>query len=237
MRVLTPYTLTTAKLAKPLVFAVVSDLHDELYDDIWPLIDGADALLVPGDVTNRYRGTFTQGLQFLRDAAKRLPTFYSLGNHETRLKDFRGFVRAAEQTGAEVLINRYVPFKEVWIGGWYDPELVIEPDMMDDFEKLEGYKVLLCHKPDHYVKYLRRRQADLVVAGHAHGGQIRLFDRGIYAPGQFFMPRYTRGMVDGRMIISAGAGNPVRLPRWNNPCEVLRITVEVQKEDAKHEQL
>lgn len=234
MRILTPYTLTTDKLKQPLVFAVVSDLHDEPYDDIWPLIEGADALLVPGDVSNRYRGSYTQGLQFLQDAAKRLPTFYSLGNHETRLKDFRGFVHAAEQTGAEVLINRYVPFRDAWIGGWYDSEVVTEPDMMDAFEKLDGYKVLLCHKPDHYIKYLRHRQADLVVAGHAHGGQIRLFDRGIYAPGQFLLPQYTRGVVDGRMIVSAGAGNPVHLPRWNNPCEVLRITV--QKEDADHEQ-
>ena len=67
---------------------------------------------------------------------------------------------------------------------------------------------------------------DLVVAGHAHGGQIRIGNQGLYAPGQGLFPRYTRGLADGRMIISAGAGNPAGAPRWGNPCEVLRITLD-----------
>jgi predicted MPP superfamily phosphohydrolase len=64
------------------------------------------------------------------------------------------------------------------------------------------------------------------VSGHAHGGQFRLLGRGVYAPGQGLLPRYTRGVEDGRMIISAGAGNPARMPRWGNPCEVLMITLD-----------
>ena len=47
-----------------------------------------------------------------------------------------------ERTGAEVLINRYVRFGECWIGGWYPPTIVREPDMMDQFETLDGVKVL-----------------------------------------------------------------------------------------------
>ena len=76
------------------------------------------------------------------------------------------------------------------------------------------------------IKYLRSRTVDLVVAGHAHGGQIRLAGRGVFSPGQGLFPRYTYGVVDGRMVMSAGAGNPVHLPRWGNPCEVLRITLD-----------
>ena len=64
------------------------------------------------------------------------------------------------------------------------------------------------------------------MAGHAHGGQIRVSGRGVFSPGQGLFPRYTYGVVDGRMVISAGAGNPVHLPRWGNPCEVLRITLD-----------
>lgn len=131
-----------------------------------------------------------------------------------------------ERTGAEVLINRYVRFGECWIGGWYPPSIVRVPDMMDQFEKLDGVKVLLCHKPEHYIKFMRGRALDLVVAGHAHGGQIRVAGRGVFSPGQGLFPRYTYGVVDGRMVISAGAGNPVHLPRWGNPCEVLRITLD-----------
>ena len=49
MRKATYYEFHTGKLTKPLALAVVSDLHNEPYEDIFPLIDGADVLLVPGD--------------------------------------------------------------------------------------------------------------------------------------------------------------------------------------------
>ena len=104
--------------------------------------NGADALLVPGDVCDRYRQSSARGVAFLKEAAGRLPTFFSLGNHETRQKQFRLLVGDLERTGAEVLINRYVRFGECWIGGWYPPSIVREPDMMDQFEKLDGVKVL-----------------------------------------------------------------------------------------------
>lgn len=226
LRQLTSYTLHTGKLTRPVTFAVVSDLHDEPYDDLWPLIAGADALLIPGDVSNRYTGQYSRGLAFLKAAADQMPVFFSPGNHETRQKDYRGLLKAVAEAGATVLVNRFTPFGECVIGGWYDPAVVGEPDPMDAFEKQPGCKVLLCHKPDHYIKYLRNRQVDLVVAGHAHGGQIRIGRQGLYAPGQFFFPKYTKGVVDGRMIISAGAGNPSRFPRWHNPCEVLKITLD-----------
>ncbi len=226
-RVLTPCQFHTGKLQKPLRFLIVSDLHNEPFDDLLPLMAEADAVLVPGDVSNRYRQVYHEGLRFLQESAKRRPTFYSPGNHEIRQKEYDRLIALARETGAEVLINRYVPFEDMWIGGWYDPEAVDAPDMMDEFEQLEGCRLLLCHKPEHYMKYLRRRNIDLTIAGHAHGGQIRVGRQGLYAPGQYFFPRYTKGWEnDGKLLISAGAGNPCRMPRWNNPCEALLLTVD-----------
>ena len=63
-RKLTEYHIHTGKLTRPVDFAVVSDLHDEVYDDLWPLLEGADALLVPGDVCDRYRQTSARGVAF-----------------------------------------------------------------------------------------------------------------------------------------------------------------------------
>ncbi len=226
MRKVTCYEHHTGKLTSPMTFAVISDLHNEPYDDLFPLVSGADALLVPGDISDRYRKQYDRGLAFLTEASRRMPTFFSLGNHETRQEDYRALRRELDQTGAEVLVNRFVRFGEAVIGGWYDPKIVKEPDMLDRFVCEEGPKVLLCHKPEMYIRHMRGRDIDLVVAGHAHGGQIRLGSQGVYAPGQGLFPRYTRGVVDGRMIISAGVGNPVRLPRWNNPCEVLLIHMD-----------
>jgi len=222
-RIITHYDFHTGKLTKPLTLAVVSDLHNEPYEDLFPMIEGADALLVPGDISDRYRQRYDRGVAFLTEAAKRLPTFYSLGNHEAKQKNYRGLRDALDKTGAEILVNRHVRFGETWIGGWYSPLIVKEPEELDAFERLEGVKILLCHKPELYMDRMRSRDLDLVIAGHAHGGQIRLGQQGIFSPGQGLFPRYTRGLVDGRMIISAGAGNPAKMPRWNNPCEVLII--------------
>lgn len=226
MRQVTYYEHHTGKLQKPLTFAVVSDLHNEAYEDIFPLIKGADALLVPGDISDRYRQQYDRGLAFLRDASRRLPTFFSLGNHEAKQQKYSRLKTALYQTGAEILINRHVRFGEVFIGGWYDPNVVREPERLSALEREQGAKILLCHKPEHYMKRIRGRDFDLVVAGHAHGGQIRIGGQGIYAPGQGLFPRLTRGVVDERMIISTGAGNPARMPRWGNPCEVLLIQVD-----------
>lgn len=225
-RKLTKYHIHTGRLTRPVDFAVVSDLHDEPYDDLWPLLDGADALLVPGDVCDRYRQSSARGVAFLKEAAGRLPTFFSLGNHETRQKQFRLLVGDLERTGAGGADQPLCALR-----GMLDRRMVsafhrARADMMDQFEKLDGVKVLLCHKPEHYIKFMRGRALDLVVAGHAHGGQIRMAGRGVFSPGQGLFPRYTYGVVDGRMVISAGAGNPVHLPRWGNPCEVLRITLD-----------
>ncbi len=225
-RILTPYPFDTPKLTRPVRFLIVSDLHNEPFQDLLPLMDSVDAVLVPGDISNRYRQEYAEGLQFLRESAKRRPTFFAPGNHEVKQKEYARLMAEAYQTGAEVLVNRYVPFNGMWIGGWYDPKKVEEPDMMDAFEQLEGFKLLLCHKPEHYMKRLKNRDIDLTIAGHAHGGQIRIGQQGIYAPGQLLFPRYTKGWENGgRLLISAGAGNPCGMPRWNNPPEVLELTV------------
>ena len=226
MRRVTYYEHHTGKLTKPLVLAVVSDLHNEEYDDIFPLIQDADALLVPGDISNRYRQEWDRGVAFLTEAAKRMPTFFALGNHEARQQNYSKLKTALYQTGAEILINRHAAFGEVWIGGWYDPNVVKESERLSALERQEGVKILMCHKPEEYWKRMRTRELDLVVAGHAHGGQIRIGNQGVYSPGQGLFPRLTRGVVDEKLIISAGAGNPARMPRWGNPCEVLLIRMD-----------
>lgn len=226
MRKLTVYPWHTGKLSRPLRLMVVSDLHDRDYADILPMLSGADALLVPGDAVDRYNQRYDRGLEFLREASARLPTFFGVGNHEMRLKDFAGFRAAAEQTQTHFLFNTYRRFGELAIGCWYRPSRFGHPDMLTPFEAEPGVRILLCHRPEDYMRHLRSAAVDLVLAGHAHGGQIRVFGQGLYAPGQGVLPRYTHGVVGARMIVSAGVSNAVLVPRWGNPCEVLRIDLD-----------
>ena len=73
---------------------------------------------------------------------------------------------------------------------------------------------------------------DLVLSGHAHGGQIRLpIIGGILAPNQGFFPKYDDGLVqqDGTvLIISRGLGNSSFPLRVNNPPELVVVTLEAK---------
>ena len=63
---------------------------------------------------------------------------------------------------------------------------------------------------------------DLVLSGHAHGGQVRLpFIGGLIAPNQGFFPEYTSGEYkrgNCTMIVSRGLGNSIIPQRlFNHP--------------------
>ena len=104
------------------------------------------------------------------------------------------------------------------IGGLSD-----EPDVkwLSGYTAKPGYKILLCHHPEFYpaIRKETGESMDIIVSGHAHGGQWRLFGRGLYAPGQGFLPRYTSG-CHGNMVISRGVANTASVPRLGNPPEI-----------------
>ena len=94
---------------------------------------------------------------------------------------------------------------------------------IDKFCKESGYKILLCHHPEYYPRYLQKKRINLIFSGHAHGGQIRIKGQGLYAPGQGFLPKLTSGVVDNRLVISKGLANNTIIPRLWNPEEVVYI--------------
>ncbi len=98
----------------------------------------------------------------------------------------------------------------------------LKPDTawLDAFTQAGGWHILLCHHPE-YWPLLRGRPIELVCSGHAHGGQVRLFGQGLFSPGQGILPRYTRGLYEGRLLVSAGLANTVRVPRLFNPPELV----------------
>jgi len=105
-----------------------------------------------------------------------------------------------------------------------------DSDWLDDFEAAEGYKILMCHHPEYWSirePMLRDRRIDLVLSGHAHGGQWRILGHGIFAPGQGILPAFTEGIhygPFGQLIVSRGLSNPYsRIPRLGNPCELIFV--------------
>ena len=91
------------------------------------------------------------------------------------------------------------------------------------------YNILLSHRPNLWGIY-EKAGMDLVLSGHAHGGQIRLpFTNGLYAPDQGVFPQYTSGankFGNTLVVISRGLGNS-RFPfRVNNRPDIVNIILQ-----------
>lgn len=100
----------------------------------------------------------------------------------------------------------------------HKPEL----DWLNQFCSVPGLHLLLSHHPE-YWPLLKDKNINLILSGHAHGGQWRVFNHGVWSPGQGLWPRWTRGVYDGRLVVSAGLNNTTWIPRIGNPTEVVYL--------------
>lgn len=189
-------------------------------------------------------------LPFFVACARLAPCFVSLGNHEWLISP--ADIARIARTGVRVLDNAYavctVRGARLVIGGQSSgaasagqrlaregidlrtPKLYKRTkkappvlSWLDAYCAEPGYRVLLCHHPEYYPKYLRDRDIPLILSGHAHGGQIRLFGQGLYSPGQGLLPKLTNGVPDGRLVISRGLANCQKVPRLFNPTEIVYV--------------
>ena len=185
-------------------------------------------------------------LPFLRACCSLAPTFLSLGNHELALCEED--LQRIRDTGCLLLDNSWTTYNGMVLGGLTshlvldfrrlrekkherypdrgsEPRVIKEPETgwLEEFERQAGYRILLCHHPEYYPRYLKRRDIDLVLSGHVHGGQWRIGSQGIFAPSQGLFPRLTDGVHDGRLVISRGLSNRAPVPRLNNPPEIVYV--------------
>ena len=228
-RKLTEYTFRSEKITEPLRFAVVSDIHSAPFEDVLEEFSRCDAVLLPGDLVDRHRRDNTDAERFLQVVPKIRPLFYSIGNHERKYRHREAFLARARENGAILLDNGSTDFRGVRIGGLSSAKETPDTEFLDRFEQEKGYRLLLCHHPEVWLDYVNGRDIDLTLCGHAHGGQIQLCGRGLYAPGQGLFPKLTDGLYgDGRMLLSRGMTNGAkpRIPRINNPCELIILTLE-----------
>lgn len=100
-------------------------------------------------------------------------------------------------------------------------ERVPDDDWLMPFASVPGYHILLSHHPEY--RRLVPKDIELMLSGHAHGGQWRVFGHGVFAPGQGVWPKLTKGVYDGRLVVSAGLSNTAPVPRFFNPVEVVYV--------------
>ena len=229
--------------------AILSDIHDKAFDLSLLVKEKVDLILVPGDIcsdhlseeaweqTDRAERPIqwkcpNVALNLFQKLPKIAPTFYSLGNHESRWNEIdKQIVR---DSGTVLLDNEFCRFNDILIGGISSPSRhgtlkrnaeLSAKELIEKMKKEEGRKILLLHEPQLYFKYeLQDQPLDLVASGHAHGGQWRFFGQGVFAPGQGFLPKYTKGIYNENLLVSAGMTNTAApIPRLFNPTEIVIV--------------
>ena len=231
---------------------VVADLHSHMYGDgQQTLIDmisaqEPDLIALVGDIVDDDEPQ-DGACMFLEKVAGIAPTYYVSGNHEYWSGQCDNIKEMIAGYGITVLENERIDISvngvRLCICGIDDPEVLEytnddaimameSPDeLLERFDDLEEdtVNVLLAHRPERVDAY-RQYDFDLVLSGHAHGGQVRipLILNGLFAPDQGYFPEYAGGVYESggqTMIVSRGLSLNARVPRVWNPPEVVVVDI------------
>ena len=226
--------------------AQVSDLHDAEYGRnnaqiLKALRDEApDIIVITGDLSDEYHPGSEAALKFAEEAAAIAPSYYVTGNHEARMgADYIPFMRALRKRGIHILHNENVRLEKgkdsIILAGIDDPEFsgserklhaAVTKSALQKVHLSEGFTLLLAHRPE-FLDLYAEAGADLVLAGHTHGGQRRVpFIGALVAPGQGFLPEYDAGLYEKngtRMVLSRGLGNSFVPFRINSRPEIVFV--------------
>lgn len=220
-----------------------------------------DLLLLGGDIfDDEIADTNTE--RFLSGIAGRYPCYYVTGNHEcwSGTERFQVKMSILKKYGVTILsgVCETIEAKGTMINlcGVDDPDsymvnfdLETDPqgyenarigkieifnqqlDAVKAQAQKENLTILLSHRPEQFENYVSRA-FDLVLCGHAHGGQWRIPGvlNGLYAPDQGLFPSYAGGRYEQNnttMIVSRGlARESTFVPRIFNPPELVVITIQ-----------
>lgn len=249
--IVTYYKLESAAFSQPLTIVQLSDLHCCEYGSGNELLlrkisaEKPDMVVMTGDMISRDSSEtdVTHVLDLVTALSKTVPVFYSLGNHELDYINTQGdaFLSQVTDAGAIVLDRQYQQItlndQDIRVGGIYGYLLSPkqqngpEQEFMRDFSDTDCPTILLCHMSEGLLDYgsIDEWNVDVVFSGHAHGGQVRLpLFGGLYDPETGWFPRYEKGMFqkgESTVIVSSGLGSSERIPRFNNPPELVVVSI------------
>lgn len=250
---LTVNTITISNSRIPTSFsgfkiAQVSDLHNaEFWENNARLLkllskNEPDIIVITGDLIDAQHTNIDIALNFVKEAIQIAPVYYVTGNHEASLSQYDRLKDGLESVGVSVLDDRVVELErdgeKITLIGLSDPDFTVKGDVFGEvpamintkLEKLtnmeNSYTILLSHRPELFESYVSSG-IDLILCGHAHGGQFRLpFIGGLIAPNQGLFPKYDAGVFSDHnthMIVSRGLGNSIIPFRFNNRPEIVLV--------------
>ncbi len=239
---ITEYQIITDKLSEEIRLAFVSDLHSCKYgknqSELIKAIDRAhpDAVLYGGDIFDDIYIN-NNSLTLIKNLVKKYPSYYVTGNHELRCSNVDTIKSTLKDIGVFVLEGGSAPLlvgdDKIYISGADDPLLSGNDEFLQKLntasESSRGFfSVLLTHRPELAEEY-NKMPFDLVLAGHAHGGQWRVpyLLNGLYAPDQGLFPKYAGGrctFASQTLIVGRGLSRESTIiPRIFNRPELVII--------------
>lgn len=239
------YTVASPKLTAEVRLAVVTDFHSsDNADDVVAMVASCapDAVLMVGDMfdDDTANRPTERTLSLMRQLSAQYPCYYVSGNHEAWTGEMDALYQQTEEARVTVLRMSSgvltVRGQRIALCGIPDPYEMVLSGAPDTEEQLRqaledvdsaDFTVLLAHRPELLAKYAQF-PLDLVVSGHAHGGQVRIPGvlNGLYAPNQGWFPKLAGGAYtqDGTtLIVSRGLAVRTRLPRIFNRPEVVLV--------------
>ncbi len=239
----------------------LTDLHDnEIGVDNEGLINRIkkqtyDFFLCCGDmIVGSDKGIFEyqNALKFFEKIAKIAPVYYSLGNHEERMRKAKLIEENDTlDTYKEALLNRNVTVldnetitlskegENICIKGislsmdyykrWWNRKSLSDTQINEMIGKKKEFTILLAHNPVFFETY-DSYGTELILSGHVHGGLMVLpILGGVISPELKLFPKYDFGYFEGntsKMILSRGLGTHTLPIRIHNRPEFIDITLK-----------
>lgn len=248
----THYSITSNQLPDSFdrfKIAVVSDLHNARFgSDNSQIIrkieeEHPDIIAITGDLVDSNRTDMETAIALVHELMQIAPCYYVTGNHEAWIgKQFSELEEMLLAENVQILHDEVIRLEKngqtIQLAGLDDPDFTerdtaVQQSMLqtklNQMNLYEEYCILLSHRPETFEAYVEEK-INLVLSGHAHGGQFRLpFISGIVAPNQGLFPKYTAGKYtrnNTTMIVSRGIGNSIIPIRFNNRPEIVVIELK-----------
>lgn len=239
----TNYTIKDDRLSGlKVVFASdfhIKPKHEKQLEKVVNLINSqeADIVLSAGDFVNGHTKKSTMPPSEIAKGLGKVKSkqgFYAtLGNHDGWY-DAKIVKKELEANGIKVLENDNTSIKindkEIFIAGLEDI-MTGEPNVYLALEKTKSPVIMLTHTPDMFPKI--PYEVNLTLAGHTHGGQVRLPIFGPLFTASDYHDKYAKGLIeeDGRkMIVTTGVGTSILPIRFNCPPEI--VVINFEKKDS-----
>lgn len=253
------YKIQSDKINEEAKIVLISDLHNNQFGKSNERLikkikeQNPDIILMDGDILNEDGTNAKTAIHLVKKLRKTAPIYYALGNHEIGyMKKDSHLSQELTKAGAKIVDKEYQDLKirnnKIRIGGLYEYAFAVDgkgnmskKDMpskvrnfLTEFEESHAFKIMLSHRPDSFIfgHAAETWKIDLVVSGHAHGGQVRIPGKGgLYGADQGWFPKYVDGIHHFKtvknMVITRGLGSDrEKLPRFHNIPEITVIHLE-----------